>query len=144
MLNLAFAGTLGADPEIRQAGNSTVAEFRVAVNGYDRSKREKTTTWLKVNVWGKRGEQLCDRTGKGGKVAGSGQFEVQEYTTRDGDKRTAYVVTCQDLTLQSFVERDDEEGDNEPPPRRQQSSGRPAQRNTSTSRKPVDDDDIPF
>lgn len=137
MLQISFAGTLGADPETRQAGQSEVTEFRVAVSGYDRSKREKTTTWLKVNVWGKRGEQLCGLTGKGGKVAGSGSFEVQEYTTRDGDKRISYVVTCQDLTLQSFVERDEDEA--EPPQKT-----RPAKGKTRDRIADDIDDDLPF
>lgn len=99
MLNLSFAGNLAADPESRTAGQSEVTEFRVAVNGYDRAKREKTTTWLKVNIWGKRGEQLANLCAKGDKVAGAGSFEVQEYTTRQGEKRTAFVVTCSDLSL---------------------------------------------
>ncbi len=132
MLNLSFAGTLGADGETRQAGQSEVTEFRVAVNGYDRKAKAKTTTWLKVNVWGQRGTQLAGLTGKGGKVAGSGQFEVQEYTTRDGEVRTSYVVTCQDLTLQSFVERDEEPAQPE------------KRRRTESKRAPFDDDDLPF
>lgn len=137
MLQMSFAGTLGADPEIRNTNSGNViTEFRVAVNGYDRSKKAKTTTWLKVNVWGKRGEQLAGLTGKGGKVAGSGSFEVQEYTNRDGDKRTSYVVTCQDLSLLSFVEKDEDE--DEPPPARAARGGKGKQRPAA------DDDDLPF
>lgn len=142
MLQMSFAGTLGADADTRAAGSSVVTEFRVAVSGYDRSKREKTTTWLKVNIWGERGKQIAGLTGKGGKVAGSGSFEVQEYTTRDGDKRTSYVVTCQDLTLQSFVERDEDEA--EPPPRARTAKGK--QQRTAVDRiaDDIDDDDLPF
>lgn len=100
MLNLSFAGTVGRDPETRAAGSSSVTEFSVAVNGYDRRAKAKTTTWLKVNIWGARGEQLAGLITKGGKVAGSGTFEVQTYTNKDNETKTTYVVTVTDITLQ--------------------------------------------
>lgn len=99
MLNLSFAGTLGRDPETRAAGQSEVTEFSVAVNGYDRRAKEKTTTWLKVNIWGARGAQLAGMLEKGQKVAGAGQLEIQSYTNREGETKLSYVVTVQDLTL---------------------------------------------
>lgn len=144
MLQMSFAGTLGADAESRAAGDSRVTEFRVAVSGYDRSKRERTTTWLKVNIWGKRGEQIAGLTGKGGKVAGSGSFEVQEYTTRDGDKRISYVVTCQDLTLQSFVERDEDDEDEDPRDGRRKQNAASKGKGKPPKAADVDDDDLPF
>ena len=110
MLNLSFAGTMGADAETRSAGSSEVTEFRVAVNGYDRKAKTKTTTWLKVNVWGQRGSQLAGLVSKGSKVAGSGLLEVQTYTSRAGETKTSFVVTAQDLTIQSFAERDEPKG----------------------------------
>jgi single-strand DNA-binding protein len=134
MLHLSFAGTLGADPETRTAGQSEVTEFRVAVNGYDRAAKKKTTTWLKVNIWGKRGEQLANLCAKGDKVAGAGSFEVEEYTTRDGTKRNTLKVTAQDLSLQGGKRDRDEE----PPPAR----GRKPPKQESFP--DTDDDDIPF
>lgn len=139
MLNLSFAGTLGADPETRVVGaGSSVTEFRVAVNGYSRKAKAKTTTWLKVTVWGQRGEQLAKLTAKGSKVAGSGIFEVESYETRDGLQRTNYLVNVQDLTLQSFVERD---ADEEPAPAKRPaaSKGKPAPATDFP-----EDDDVPF
>jgi single-strand DNA-binding protein len=135
MLQLSFAGTLGRDPETRHAGRSEVTEFSVAVNGYDFSKKEKTTTWLKVNIWGDRGAKLGELVSKGDKVAGSGVLSFEEYETRDGDKRITYKVTCQELTLQGGRKRDDDE------PRRSKGKARPAQESFPDA---VDDDDIPF
>lgn len=133
MLNLSFAGTCGADPEIRAAGGGVVAKFRVAVNGYDRAKKEKTTTWLSVTVWGKRGEQLAALVSKGSRVAGSGQFEVREYTTRDGEVRTSYDVTVQDLTLLGGGAGSGAAA-----------SSRPAKRHPDPEAEFPGDDDIPF
>lgn len=141
MLQLSFAGTVGRDPETRAAGSTEVTEFSVAVNGYDRRAKEKTTTWLKVNVWGQRGTQLAGLIEKGVRVAGSGQFEVQTYKNRDGETKTSYVVTCQDITLQSFKKDEDEK------PKRDESRN---QKGKSSKGKPAaqqefpDDDDIPF
>lgn len=131
MLQLSFAGTAGRDAETRAAGQTTVTTVSVAVNGYDRRAREKTTTWLKVNVWGKRGEQLASMVTKGTRVAGSGLFEVETYENRDGETKTAYVVTCQDLTLQGG-------GQDEPRERK-------ASKATPKSKPAGDDsDDLPF
>lgn len=142
MLNLSFAGTLGADPEVRQAGQSEVTEFRVAVSGYDYSKREKSTTWLKVNVWGKRGAQLADLCAKGDKVAGCGQLTIESYTSRDGDARQTLKVTCQDLSLLGGRPRAQE--DDEPPPQRQRTSSKPPPRSKPVKEEDFGDDDIPF
>jgi single-stranded DNA-binding protein len=135
MLNLSFAGTVGRDPETRAAGSSDVTEFSVAVNGYDRRAKAKTTTWLKVNIWGERGRQLAGLIEKGSRVAGSGQFEVQTYTNRDGEVKTNYVVTCTDITVQSFKEKTDEA------PRAR--SKAPAKAAGPQQDFP-DDDDVPF
>lgn len=134
MLQLSFAGTAGRDAETRDAGQTTVTTFSVAVNGYDRRAKEKTTTWLKVNVWGKRGEQLESLVTKGSRVAGSGLFEVETYENKDGDTKTAYVVTCQDLTLQGGGQEREE-------PRERKSSKAPPKSKPAAA---DDDDDIPF
>lgn len=139
MLNLSFAGTLGADPETRTAGSSEVTEFRVAVNGYDRKAKAKTTTWLKVNLWGARGLALANLCEKGSKVAGSGTFEVQSFTNRDGETKLSYVLTVQDLTLMSF--KADQE---QVPAPRAKAITSPTKR--APMREPGDDtdDDMPF
>lgn len=133
MLQLSFAGTIGRDPETRQAGKSEVTEFSVAVNGYDFSKREKTTTWLKVNIWGDRGAKLGELVSKGDKVAGSGVLSFETYENRDGETKVTYKVTCNELTLQGGKRSDDE-------PRRSKAS-KPKQESFPDA---ADDDDIPF
>lgn len=142
MLNLSFAGTLGRDPETRAAGESEVTEFSVAVSGYDRKARAKTTTWLKVNIWGKRGPQIAGLTAKGSKVAGCGSFETQTYTNRDGVEKTTFVVTCQDLTLQSFADKD--EASEPRPGRAAQNKASKASGGKSAPAEEFPDDDLPF
>ncbi len=94
MMNLSIGGTLGKDAELRQAGSSEVVNFSVAVSGYDFKAKQKTTTWIRVAVWGKRASQLAPMLTKGSKVAVSGELSVTEY-----QGKTQLEVRAQDVTL---------------------------------------------
>lgn len=98
MLSLTVAGTLGADPETRDAGSGTVTSFRVAVNGWDGRKKEKTTTWVKVTVWGKRGESLGALLHKGDKLCACGVAQLSKWTNRDGVEQTTLELNASDIT----------------------------------------------
>lgn len=95
MLNLSIAGNVGKDAETRQtAGSSTVTSFSVAVSGYDFKAKAKMTTWVRVAVWGKRGEQLATMVTKGSRVAVSGELSLSEY-----QGKTTLELKAQDVTL---------------------------------------------
>ncbi len=94
MLVLSIAGNVGKDAESRVAGSSVVCNFSVAVSGFDFRKKEKTTTWVRVAVWGKRGEQLAKLITKGSKVAVSGEMTLSEY-----QGKTTVELKAQDVTL---------------------------------------------
>lgn len=136
---LSFGGRVGQDPELKTVSTgSTVCNFSVAVSGYNRKAREKTTTWVRVAIWGKRGEQLSELITKGSTVSITG-----EYSHRVHEGKVYVEVTTGDVTLLGSPPREQEDDyDPDPPPRQRQQ----AQRNTSTSRKPPPDDDenIPF
>lgn len=73
-------GRLGSDPEVKHTqGGQVLAKFRVAVNGYDREKKEKTTMWVDVTMWGARGEQIAKLLSKGDSVCFMGTGELREY-----------------------------------------------------------------
>jgi len=75
-------GRMGADPETRDAGSSTVTSIRVASDhGFgDR----KTTTWVSVSIWGKRGQWISDNMRKGERVVASGMLHQRTWTKKDG------------------------------------------------------------
>lgn len=98
MLQLSIAGTLGKDAELRVAGQGQVCSFSVAVNGYDFKAKAKTTTWVRVSIWGKRGEQLVPMLTKGSRVALSGDMRLREYQ-KDGHTVTSVELTAQDVSL---------------------------------------------
>jgi len=56
-------GNLVADPEIKQAGNTKVAKFRIAVN----NPHNESALYFYVDVWGKEGEK-CMMLKKGSQV----------------------------------------------------------------------------
>lgn len=80
--SITIVGNLGADPESRQAGTSSVVELRVAVTtGFG---QREVTTWYRASIWGKPGENAMKMLKKGTSVAISGEFFVREYGKKDG------------------------------------------------------------
>lgn len=85
-----------AEQRFTQGGDSIV-RFKGAVDaGYGQNK---TTSWIKFNVLGKKGEgvfpYLKDKT----QVAISGELANREYTDKDGQKRYSLEVRVNELTL---------------------------------------------
>lgn len=141
---LSFGGRVGQDPELKTIPTgSTVCNFSVAVSGYDRGSRQKTTTWVRIAIWGKRGEQLASLIEKGSIVSITGAFKMREH-----NGKTYLEVETNDVTLLGSPPRDRDEDDDDEPPRRQQSGStrrkdQPA-RAKSASSGDFDDDDVPF
>ena len=77
MLQGFFAGNLGRDAEIRTTQGGGVCSFSVAVE--QRKGKEKTTTWVRCSLWGKRGEVVAQYLTKGTRVAVTGELSLHEY-----------------------------------------------------------------
>lgn len=56
--------------------------------------RDKTTTFLRVTVWGPLAETVAEHVAKGHLIAATGRLESSEYTGTDGDKRTGWQLTA--------------------------------------------------
>lgn len=126
-----FTGNLGRDAEVRQAGNSSVCGFSVAVKSGFGDKAQ--SIWIDCSLWGKQAEsKLPEYLLKGQQVAISG-----ELGTREHDGKT--YLTCRVNSIDLVGKKGD--GDSAP---RQQQAPKPA-----TQQKPAPDydsfdDDIPF
>lgn len=85
-----FSGYMGADPETREVGETSVTEFRLADTeswkGKDGEKHERTT-WIIVQVWGKIGEAIAKYKSKGSWIGVFGKYQVQEWEDKEGNKR---------------------------------------------------------
>jgi single-strand DNA-binding protein len=93
-----FTGNLGNEAEMRYtAGGDPIVNFSVAVKaGYG---EKATTTWIRCNMWGKRGEAVIAYLKKGTMVGVSGELSNREYQDKDGQTRYSLEVRVNDLTL---------------------------------------------
>ena len=132
---------LGRDAEVRQAGQTTVANFPAAVDvGFGDNK---STLWLDCALFGKRAEgALVQYLTKGTQIVVEGEINLRQYQKQDGTHGAAVTLKVQDLTL---VGGQSEGGQKSQQPQRQQpaQNQQPAQ---SSMPEPIDDfdDSIPF
>jgi len=85
-----------AEQRYSQSGDSIVS-FKGAVDaGYGQNK---TTTWIKFTMFGKRGESVLPYLKDKTQIAVSGELANREYTDKDGQKRYSLEVRVNDLTL---------------------------------------------
>lgn len=89
-VTLTAAGHVGRDASTRQAGNTTVTGFPLAINV--KRKGQDETIWLDVSVWGKRGESIQPYVSKGDAILISGRF-----STREHEGRTYYQVDANEV-----------------------------------------------
>lgn len=98
---IVIVGYLGRDPEIRYLPDGTaVCNFSVATTEKkkDRSgESQDITTWFRINVWGRQAEAANQYLSKGRQVYVEGRLSQQEYTDKDGNRRTSLDVKATDL-----------------------------------------------
>lgn len=97
MLNLTAYGTVGRDPEQREAGNGTVTNFSLAVNR--KTKDGETTTWINCAVWGNYGDVVMDYVKKGMRLVVCGQAHHAEFERKDGSTGISLELNVNDFSL---------------------------------------------
>jgi len=99
-----IAGHLGSDAEERMTqSGAKVVSFRVAVNG----KKNTTTTWWKVSVWGDRYDKMVPYLRKGSGVIVHGEMSPPEtYTAKDGSTQISLAVTANSISFSPFGKGD--------------------------------------
>jgi len=106
-----LVGRLGDDPEMRDAGSTTIASMSIATDeSYtDKSGQEvNQTEWHDVVAFGRTAE-VCQRyLSKGSQVYVEGTLQTSEYTDSDGVDR--YSTEIKALSVQ-FLETPDTGGD---------------------------------
>jgi single-strand DNA-binding protein len=90
-----FTGRLGNDPDINYTKTGrAVANLNVAVTPTTKDGDvwvDKETIWFKVSLW-RNAEAAADEFVKGDLVSVAGKFAQANYTTKDGENRTALEV----------------------------------------------------
>ena len=94
-------GNLGRDPELSYTPQGTaVCKFTIATNERRRDKageQQDITTWFRVTVWGKQGENVSRYLTKGRKVIVLGRLHVEEWTDREGKPRQSLEVNASEV-----------------------------------------------
>jgi single-strand DNA-binding protein len=90
-------GWVGADPQLRQAGDSAVASIRVACTPrrFRRSTQEwvdGSTQWYTVNAWRTLGEHCARSLRRGDPVVVHGRLNAHTYVNKAGQQVTAFEV----------------------------------------------------
>ena len=104
MKQLTIVGNLCADPDLKWGQSGTPwCRVNVAVNTRRRTKsgewEDGDTTFIVLKVFGKLAEKLADVTSKGDSVIATGDLEVDEWTTKDGETRRDVVLTARQVGL---------------------------------------------
>ena len=101
MTNLTIIGNLTEAPELRfTAQGKAVANFTVAV-----SKRVKDgndwkdgpSSFYKCSLWDAAAENMTESLVKGQRVIVVGEIAQRSYETQQGDKRSVFEVTAQEV-----------------------------------------------
>jgi len=89
-------GRITYDSEMRFTKNNTaMTKFRIAVN----DRRDDDTTFVDVLCFGKTAETLTQYLTKGTLVGVTGKIKLDEYETRDGEKRSSLKCIADNITL---------------------------------------------
>jgi single-strand DNA-binding protein len=93
-----FSGNLGRDAEQRHlTSGDSIVSFSVAVKAGFGDKA--VTSWIKCNLWGKRGDSLLQYLKKGQLVGISGEFECREYQDKEGATKQSNEVRVNIIDL---------------------------------------------
>jgi single-strand DNA-binding protein len=141
---IAIVGYLGKDPELRYTPQG-IAVCNINVATTERRKDSRTgepqdiTTWFRVTLWRRLAEIVNQYLAKGKQVYIEGRLRQEEYTDRDGVKRTSLAVDATDLHF--LGTKDDDSGGRYSTQSQleQGSSGGPGD-----ELEPPHDNDIPF
>lgn len=106
MNRLFMTGRLTKDPEVRYTAgenNTAVANFGIAV---DRRGTKDVTDFFNCAAFGKTAEHIGKYWKKGMKAAISGRLETDNWTGKDGVKRTNTKIVVEDI---EFCEKKQEQ-----------------------------------
>lgn len=133
-----FTGNLGKDAEQKflPNGDSIVSMSVPVTSGFGEKQK---TAWIRCTLFGKRGESVMPYLLKGQLVGITGEFSLNEWTDKDGMKRSMPEVRISDLQL---LGKANKEATHEQPAQKQ-TPQRNAQGAPPSSFSDMDDD-IPF
>lgn len=90
-----YTGNLGRDFDVTTTnGGMTIAKSSLGVRRdfKDKQTGKYETDWIPLTVFGKTAEVMSQHLSKGSKIEVVGKLQTNNYTDKDGNKRTSYDV----------------------------------------------------
>lgn len=106
MNNVSLIGRLTADPEIRQAKETKVCNFTVAV---DRGDKDRTADFIRCVAFGKTAEFIDDYFDKGTRIGISGRIQTGSYEDKDGNTRYTTDIIVERVDFADGIREVEEE-----------------------------------
>lgn len=100
---LTITGNLTADPELRYTPHgAAVASFTIASTPrtFDRNTNEwkdGETLFMRCSVWRAQAENVANTLQKGMRVLATGELKTNNYTTREGEKRSSVELNIESV-----------------------------------------------
>lgn len=88
-------GRLTSDPELKQTPNGVnVTSFTVAVDRHGKAGDDKQTDFIPCVAWRTTADFIARYFKKGNGIGVCGQIQVRNYNDRNGNKRYATEIIC--------------------------------------------------
>lgn len=136
-------GNLTRNPELRYTPQGKpVCTLNVASNDRERDPKTKElvdrATFFKATIWGQKAEVIAKHFERGSEIYIEGRFKPEEWTDREGLKRTTFGIQVSDFNFTG--------GSNRSQQREQSSTSSQISSSIQESEDDsgIDDDDIPF
>lgn len=101
MNKIILCGRLTCDPAVRQAGDTMVVRYRIAVDRRFKRDGEPEADFFNCTVFGKGAEFAEKYLKQGTKVIITGRMQSDDYTNKDGNKVYSWQIIVDE---QEFAE----------------------------------------
>lgn len=100
LASVSIVGNLVRDPEqIEFESGRKKTSFHVAVNGFDRVKKEKCAEFYKVELWDRLADLAINYLHKGNQVTVFGRLSMDRWVDRDGKNRCTPLISAGQISL---------------------------------------------
>lgn len=98
--NVTLVGRVARDIELRKTSNgASVATMVLAVDrGFVSKDGKRETDFINIEVWNGRAEYCSRNIEKGRLVSVVGSIKTNRYETKDGQRRTSFVVLVNNIS----------------------------------------------
>ena len=144
-------GRLGQDPEIKNAGSTSVANFSIATNENwtDKSgEKQERTEWHNIVAWDKLADLAGNYLHKGSNIYCEGKLQTRSWESQEGEKKYRTEVVIHQLQFldkrEERSEPEERQFEREEPQPKQTNDQSNIERIQSNFQGAEKKDDIPF